>query len=237
MNFINKKFYKIKKSINIIIPVILGAIILIGNVISIPVYNLSIQKSFAQSNNTHNVFNSNFNSKVQNQNQNQVAAPLTHSALHSDNSVSSAALSVPFSGSKSFSNVVPSSSDFNHESSLCSTIKGTSFANLSSSLCKNTNKAAVFDPTFTYTKSATNAKTATSSHTHTRYHVVGPDNFKFINSYWTTSDTPRAVDVGTSANTTYLSASPHPPNINLETDNGFGPTTLVWNCNMKELCN
>ncbi|HEY6536945.1 MAG TPA: hypothetical protein VIY08_14290, partial [Candidatus Nitrosocosmicus sp.] len=187
--FINKKFYKIKKSINIIIPVILGAIILIGNVISIPAYNLSIQKSFAQSNNTHNVFNPNFNSRVQNQNQNQVTAPIANSALHSDNGISSAALSVPFSGSKS--------------------------------------NAAAFDPTFTYTKSATNAKTATSSHTHTRYHVVGPDNFKFINSYWTTSDTPRAVDVGTSANTTYLSASPHLPNFNLETDNAFGPTTLA----------
>ncbi|HXT83739.1 MAG TPA: hypothetical protein VN704_05330, partial [Verrucomicrobiae bacterium] len=105
MNFINKKFYKIKKSINIIIPVILGAIILIGNVISIPSYNLNIQKSFAQSNNNaHNVFNSNFNSGVQNQNQNQnqVTDPITHSAaLHSDNGASSAALSVPFSGSKS----------------------------------------------------------------------------------------------------------------------------------------
>ena len=188
MNFINKKFYKIKKSINIIIPVILGAIILIGNVISIPVYNLSIQKSFAQSNNTHNVFNSNFNSRVQNQNQNQVTTPIANSALHSDNGISSAALSVPFSGSKS--------------------------------------NAAAFNPTFTYTKSATNAKTATSSHTHTRYHVVGPDNFKFINSYWTTSNTPRAVDVGTSTNTTYLSASPQPSNFNLETDNAFGPTTF-----------
>ncbi len=194
MNFINKKLYKIKKSINIIIPVILGAIILIGNVISIPGYNLNIQKSFAQGNNTHDVFNSNFNAGSQNQN--QVAGPLVHSALHSDNGVSSTALSVPFSGSKSFPNVVSSSN-------------------------------AAFDPTFTHTKSATNAKTVTSSHTHTRYHVVGPDNFKFINSYWTTSDTPRGVDVGTSANTTYLSSLPHPSNINLETDNGFGPTTLA----------
>ncbi len=132
---------------------------------------------------------------------------------------------------ESFSNVIPSSSSFSgsltpQQISLCSTIKGTTFANLSSTYCDH--KKAVSDPlTFTFTKTLTNGKTITSGHTHSRFHLVGPDNFKFINSYWTTSEVTRAIDVGTSANTTYLAAASHVSNIPIETDNGYGPVTLA----------
>ncbi|MGC1933127.1 MAG: hypothetical protein WA667_29495, partial [Candidatus Nitrosopolaris sp.] len=40
--------------------------------------------------------------------------------------------------------------------------------------------------------------------------VIGPDRFRFINYYWTTSNTPRGVNVGTSANTTFLGAQAQP---------------------------
>jgi hypothetical protein len=221
VDFINKKSYKIKKTINVIIPVLLGAVILLGNIVSIPGYNLSIPKSFAQGNN-HDVFSHNAGSL-----QNQFAAPIVHTALHSIGNIDPSALAVPFSGIRSFSNIIPSFTDSNHDNSLCSAIKGTDIAStLSSSLCKNSTNP-IWDPTFTYTKSLTNTKGVTFDHTHTRYRVVGPDNFKFINSYWTTSETTRAVDVGTSANTTYLSSASHISNVPLETDNAYGPTTLA----------
>src|SRR5262249_32896687 len=57
--------------------------------------------------------------------------------------------------------------------------------------------------------------------------VVGPDRFRFITSYWTTPDTPTGIDVGTSANNTFLTASSLPPNPKLEVDTNEGPSTLA----------
>ena len=57
--------------------------------------------------------------------------------------------------------------------------------------------------------------------------VVGPDRFRFVTSYWTTSETPRGVDVGTSANNTFLAANTPGPNQKLEVDTNEGPQTLA----------
>ncbi len=262
MDFIIKKSLGEKrKSIKMLLPALLGVMFLVGNIVSIPGFTLD-QKSYAQSNNRHDVFNlgknqnqnqnpnqgftgSNFgNSQVQgtgtgnsvfnsnpnfggqqSQNSNP-ASSLLNNGLHAVG-IDSSSLGIPFSGSKSFSNVVPASisGGNTHVSSLCSTIKSNNMTSLSSTYCDP--KHVVWDPTFTFTKTLTNGKTITSGHTHSRFHVVGPDNFKFINSYWTTSETTRAIDVGTSANTTYLGASSHPSNIPIETDNGYGPVTLA----------
>ena len=57
--------------------------------------------------------------------------------------------------------------------------------------------------------------------------AVGPDRFRFINYYWTTPNTPLGVDVGTSANKTFLSAGPLPPNQKVEVDTNEGASTLA----------
>ncbi|MFZ0510795.1 MAG: hypothetical protein WAM14_04245, partial [Candidatus Nitrosopolaris sp.] len=57
--------------------------------------------------------------------------------------------------------------------------------------------------------------------------VIGPDRFRFINYYWTTSNTPRGVNVGTSANTTFLGAQAQPPNVKEEVDTNEGQNTLA----------
>ncbi len=61
MGFINVKSYKIKKkTFNVIVPVLLGAIILLGNTVSLG-YNLTIPKSFArQATNNSSTQNPNF---------------------------------------------------------------------------------------------------------------------------------------------------------------------------------
>ena len=48
-----------------------------------------------------------------------------------------------------------------------------------------------------------------------------------INYYWTTSNTPRGVNVGTSANTTFLGAQAQPPNVKEEVDTNEGQNTLA----------
>jgi hypothetical protein len=48
-----------------------------------------------------------------------------------------------------------------------------------------------------------------------------------LRSYWTTPDTSLGVDVGTSANNTFLAAGPLPPNQKLEVDTNEGPSTLA----------
>src|SRR5215469_5920207 len=57
--------------------------------------------------------------------------------------------------------------------------------------------------------------------------VVGPDRFRFVTSYWTTPDTSNGVDVGTSANNTFLAANSLPPNPKLEVDTNEGYSTLA----------
>ena len=52
----------------------------------------------------------------------------------------------------------------------------------------------------------TNSKTLDLKHSFVSNKVVGPDRFRFVTSYWTASFTPRGIDVGTSANNTFLSS-------------------------------
>ncbi len=57
--------------------------------------------------------------------------------------------------------------------------------------------------------------------------IVGPDKFKFINSYWTTDNTARTIDAGSSANNTFLGAPSANSNPQFETDINKGPITLA----------
>ena len=58
----------------------------------------------------------------------------------------------------------------------------------------------------------TNSKNLNLNHSFVSNKVVGPDRFRFVTSYWTAPDTSLGVDVGTSANNTFLSAGSLPPN-------------------------
>ena len=73
----------------------------------------------------------------------------------------------------------------------------------------------------------TNNKNLDLVHSFVSNKVVGPDRFRFVTSYWTTSETPRGVDVGTSADTGFLAANSLPPNQKLEVDTNEGWSTLA----------
>ena len=72
-----------------------------------------------------------------------------------------------------------------------------------------------------------NSKNLNLNHSFVSNKVVGPDRFRFITSYWTTPDTFNGIDVGTSANNTFLAASSLPPNQKLEVDTNEGYSTLA----------
>jgi hypothetical protein len=73
----------------------------------------------------------------------------------------------------------------------------------------------------------TNSKQLDLNHSFVSNKVVGPDRFRFITSYWTTPDTSNGVDVGTSANNTFLAANSLDPNPKLEVDTNEGYSTLA----------
>jgi hypothetical protein len=73
----------------------------------------------------------------------------------------------------------------------------------------------------------TNTKTFDLVHSFVSNKVVGPDRFRFVTSYWTAPDTFNGIDVGTSANNTFLAAGSLPPNQKLEVDTNEGPSTLA----------
>src|SRR5215469_13204445 len=73
----------------------------------------------------------------------------------------------------------------------------------------------------------TKSKNLDLNHSFVSNKVVGPDRFRFITSYWTNPDTSLGVDVGTSANNTFLAANSLPPNEKLEVDTDEGPSTLA----------
>jgi hypothetical protein len=72
-----------------------------------------------------------------------------------------------------------------------------------------------------------NTKNLNLAHAFVSQKVVGPDRFRFITTYWTVPDTSLGVDVGTSANNTFLAASSLPPNQKLEVDTNEGFSTLA----------
>ena len=73
----------------------------------------------------------------------------------------------------------------------------------------------------------TNSKNLDLKHSFVSNKVVGPDRFRFVTSYWTSSQTFRGIDVGTSANNTFLAANSLPPNVKEEVDTNEGPQTLA----------
>jgi hypothetical protein len=73
----------------------------------------------------------------------------------------------------------------------------------------------------------TNNKNVALMHSFVSNKVVGPDRFRFVTSYWTAPDTSLGVDVGTSANNTFLAAGSLPPNPKLEVDTNEGFSTLA----------
>jgi hypothetical protein len=73
----------------------------------------------------------------------------------------------------------------------------------------------------------TNNKNLALAHSFVSNKVVGPDRFRFVTSYWTAPDSSLGVDVGTSANNTFLAAGSLPPNQKLEVDTNEGFSTLA----------
>jgi hypothetical protein len=73
----------------------------------------------------------------------------------------------------------------------------------------------------------TKSKNLDLNHSFVSNKVVGPDRFRFITSYWTNPDISTGIDVGTSANNTFLAANSLPPNEKLEVDTDEGPSTLA----------
>jgi len=246
VDFINIKKYKIKKiTTNIFIPILLGAIILIGSTISVAGYNLNVPKSFAKETRITSSFGSNPNpqnspshhhTSVQSSlnpnpdpQQNSPSHHHTAAAGQSVVSMDPTAMAVPFSGVNRINGFTmvstPGASIIQHSDPLCSAMNETAGNTaLTNSVCNN---HSGHHPVFTFTKSLTNSKSFDKSHSDTRFHVVGPDKFKFINSYWTTGETSRTIDAGSSANNTFLGAGSANTNPKLETDVNKGPTTLA----------
>jgi hypothetical protein len=73
----------------------------------------------------------------------------------------------------------------------------------------------------------TNSKNLDLNHSFISNKVIGPDRFRFVTSYWTLPDTSLGVDVGTSANNTFLAAGSLPPNPKVEVDTNEGFSTLA----------
>jgi hypothetical protein len=73
----------------------------------------------------------------------------------------------------------------------------------------------------------TNSEILNLNHSFVSNKVVGPDRFRFVTYYWTTPNTPLGVDVGTSANNTFLAAGPLPYNQKVEVDTNEGFSTLA----------
>ncbi|MGC1931201.1 MAG: hypothetical protein WA667_19705, partial [Candidatus Nitrosopolaris sp.] len=107
----------------------------------------------------------------------------------------------------------------NNLQALC----GQGICNQSSDPGNRTHNNAVISSSQTFT----NSKNLDLNHSFVSNKVIGPDRFRFVTQYWTTPNTPTGVDVGTSANNTFLSASSLNPNTKLEVDTNEGYSTLA----------
>src|SRR5215467_13021887 len=88
------------------------------------------------------------------------------------------------------------------------------------------------DPTNTHRSislTATNNKPLTLTHQFTSNKIIGPDRFRFINYYWTSSATQRAIDVGMSAGTGlgFGGGLAQGPNVKQEVDTNEGQNSLA----------
>ena len=81
----------------------------------------------------------------------------------------------------------------------------------------------------TISQTATNSHPLTLTHTFTSSKIVGPDRFRFINYYWTTPTTQRAIDVGMSAGTGlgFGGGLAQGPNVKQEVDTDEGQKILA----------
>ena len=73
----------------------------------------------------------------------------------------------------------------------------------------------------------TNSNNPELNHSFVSNKLVGPDRFRFVTSYWTTGHTKEGVDVGTSANDTFISANSLPPNRKIEVPPNDASHTLA----------
>jgi hypothetical protein len=90
----------------------------------------------------------------------------------------------------------------------------------------NTTQSNNVDPQL-ISSSQVNSKNLNLSLSFVSNKVIGPDRFRFVTSYWTLPDTSLGVDVGTSANNTFLAEGSLPPNPKVEVDTNEGPSTLA----------
>jgi hypothetical protein len=63
------------------------------------------------------------------------------------------------------------------------------------------------------TKTNTNGKVLTLNHSFVSSQIIGPDRFRFVTSYWTTSDVSRLIDAGRSAGNITSSGSGAAPGV------------------------
>ncbi|HYV52542.1 MAG TPA: hypothetical protein VE971_04540, partial [Candidatus Eisenbacteria bacterium] len=98
----------------------------------------------------------------------------------------------------------------------------------------STTQIANVDPTTanthtTISQTATNSHPLTLTHTFTSSKIIGPDRFRFINYYWTTPTTQRAIDVGMSAGTGlgFAGGVAQGPNVKQEVDTDEGQKILA----------
>jgi hypothetical protein len=81
-------------------------------------------------------------------------------------------------------------------------------------------------PSITNSKNIfTNNKNLDLNHSFVSNKVVGPDRFRFVESYWTTEDTANSINVGTSTGAEAGAVSGSNPKLEVDTDEG--PSTLA----------
>jgi hypothetical protein len=91
------------------------------------------------------------------------------------------------------------------------------------------NPTAVNNTRTSLSVTATHNKPLSLTHQFISSKIIGPDRFRFINYYWTSSATARAVDVGTSAGVGigYVGNTGQGPNVKQEVDTNEGQNSLA----------
>jgi hypothetical protein len=136
----------------------------------------------------------------------QQAPTITYKSPWNNNMpISSIGSSQPLSNSANTASAQPTTQPQNTgSSSSSSTNSAQPTTQPQSSAATSTTKV---DPTTTHTtaiklsntKTNTNGKVLTLNHSFVSSKIIGPDRFRFVTSYWTTSDVSRLIDAGRSA--------------------------------------
>ncbi|HEY6536234.1 MAG TPA: hypothetical protein VIY08_10655 [Candidatus Nitrosocosmicus sp.] len=202
MDYINVDFFKSKKNnAQIIALFVLSFTILSSNAI------------YSNGYLTHNSFSKKFPDKYQVISDNPFYMNNIHT-LQTSTLNNPTKVSIPLTDNDSFlSNSLNEFKNVRPENSFCSSVNP--------SICNE------HDHSFLNTiKSKSDTRDLNIKHSDTQYKVIGPDNFKFVNSYWTTDNTQLAIDVGTSG-ANFLTANPQNSNNHYEADINQGPITLA----------